>query len=224
MSKKLAFLFLALLTTSISCTPTHIQTVPTNCVQTGQSLENQPNSVVNEFGELVMWRPNNFPLRVVVDPEMRQERRNVVRQAIDEWNSIVELQVFIYSEGQQTGGNGTIWITETLLPTNNCGDQLYGLSTRYYERDWFGFITHIHHSKIQLHNSVPNDRILSTTVHELGHSLGLQHDSEMSSIMYPLNLQERGWITQEDVNYVRQMILRSNTQPVAPFVEMILKS
>src|SRR5690606_20831934 len=126
MLKKLALIFVLLI---VSCSPSHIQIRTNNCTQ-GSDIPSSdaPNSVQNEFGSLVMWDQNAFPNRIVVDPSMREERKEVIRQAILAWNHTSELEVFSFEEGRATEEEGTIFVNEEPLPRNECDHQIYGLA------------------------------------------------------------------------------------------------
>jgi len=166
-----------------------------------------PNVVENIFGEPIQWSQNSFPIDVVIDSDMRSETRDIMIEAIEAWNRIVGLKVFTHQSGSQTSEEGTIWVTQEPLLPNECDRQLFGLASRFYSYI-LGIRSSIHHSTIRMHTDVPSRRILSTAIHELGHALGLQHDREISSIMYPFNLRARGGITEEDRLYVRNMASR----------------
>lgn len=207
MLKKLALIFVLLIA---SCSPSHVQIRTNNCTR-GSDIPSSdaPNSVQNEFGSLVMWDQNAFPIRVVVDLNMREKRKEVVRQAILAWNQTTGLEVFSYEEGRTSIQEGTVFVNEELLPRNECGHQIYGLARRFFRTDIFGIQMAIVRGTIRLHADVPDDRILSTTIHELGHALGLHHDAEIESIMFPHNNGQRGFISNEDRDYVVMMITSS---------------
>lgn len=211
MLKRFAFLLLFFV---VSCVPSHVQTTSIDCTSEHRlPSSDAPNSVENDFGRLVLWEQNAFPIRVVMDPNMREKRKRVVQQAVLEWNRTTNLEVFTLEEGPETSEEGVIWINEEALPENECGHQLYGLASRFYRRDFFNIKMSISHGRIRLHTGVPDDRVLSTAIHELGHVLGLHHDRELESIMYPHNNGQRGSITDEDRDYVIMMITGPRPEP-----------
>ena len=164
------------------------------------------NTVENFLGELVMWDQPVFPINVGIDTEMRNERKQIVREAIDIWNTRTGLTVFTYTEGPRNILPGKVWVNEDELPLGQCGGQIYGLARRYYQTDLLGVLLSIDRGWIRLHTGVPEDQVLGTAIHELGHILGLHHDLELSSIMYRFNQVDRGSITEEDLRYVRDMM------------------
>lgn len=185
------------------------------CGQPNLPPVDQSNVVTNFMGNPVMWDPDAFPIRVVVDPEMREERRQVVHEAVIVWDAAVGQRVFTYEEGPRTTEEGTIWITEEALPTNPCKQQLFGLARRAFRTDLLGVKTAIVRGFIRLHTGVPEERILGTAIHELGHTLGFHHDRDINSIMYPYNTEDRGIISGEDIAHVRRMMDRSRAQSSA---------
>jgi len=217
MLKNFAFLFIAL---ASGCVPTHAETTPSHCNEN----HNVPsadfaNVIENDFGQPVLWNQEAFPIRVIVDYSMREKRKRVVQQAIATWNRETELNIFSYEESvpMETMEENTIWINEEPLPQNECGYQLFGLAHRYFRHDFFGIKMSIARSKIQLHVGIPDDRVLSTAIHEFGHALGLHHDREIQSVMYPHNNGRRGSITEEDIEHVRMMVLGPRPEPFIIF-------
>lgn len=205
MLKKFVLFFIITLS---GCLPSHIQTNPGNCNQENNiPSENSPISVQNEFGIPIMWNRDAFPIRVITDPNMRTERKSMVREAISTWNRQVGLEVFFYYEGPQTYEEGTIWVNEEQLPLSECGDQFFGLARRFFDVNILGIRTTIIRATIRLHIGVPINQILSTIIHELGHALGLHHSRNTNSVMYPYNTPERGGITEEMTEYVRKMMV-----------------
>lgn len=193
--------------------PSHTQTAANCNSHTRLPTHDAPNSVENDFGRPVLWAQDAFPIRVVMDSNMREKRKRVVTQAVIEWNTRTGLEVFTLEEGSEPSGNGTIWVVEEALGENECGHQLYGLARRFYNRDFFGIKMSISRSRIRLHTGVPDERILSTAIHELGHALGLHHDRELESVMFPHNNGQRGSITDEDRDYVIMMINGPRPEP-----------
>lgn len=182
------------------------------CGQPNLPPEDAANAVENFLGEAVMWDQHAFPIGVTVDPGMSEEKMVAVRQAIEVWNEETGLQVFVYNgRGPNPNRANTIWIVERELPKSRCGGQVYGYAHRYFRTDALGIKTAIDRGIIELHTGVPGDRILSTSIHELGHILGLHHDREIESIMYPYNLPDRGDISEEDLQFVRDMIQAPRT-------------
>lgn len=225
MLKKFALLWVFIFGFFTSCfpPPAHIQPTINKCNSPNNlPTENSPNVVTNIVGIPILWEHHFFPIQVAVDPLMRDRQKNVVKQAISVWNSTTGLSVFTYIEGNnkknsdnETSNNGVIWINEEVLEKNECGNQLYGLAQRFYKRNLSGIRMFIVGGKIRLHNNIPPDRELNTAIHELGHILGFQHDSEISSVMYPYILKnQKSCISNEDKEHVVGMILNLSPKPI----------
>jgi len=185
------------------------------CGQRQQLPINGPNSVENSFGQPLRWSQNAFPIRVTLDPNLGDERRSAAFEAMLVWNQQTGLEVFTYAgEGPNPEQTGTIWVTESELGSSPCGGQYYGFAHRLYEADILGIKTSINRGWVEFHSDVPQDRITSTAIHEFGHMLGLNHDPEIESIMFPFNQPDRtNQITQEDIQYVIDMIVEPRNDP-----------
>jgi len=190
-----------------------ISSRPPICEQTSSHIRPQTNVAENILGQEILWRQEDFPILVTISPNMREIRKQVVFEAIDTWNTEVGIEVFTYVIGPFNPNEGIVNITEEDLgPPDICGNQILGITTRYFNTNLLGYKTSMKRAEVKLHTGVSNRRVLGTAIHELGHVLGLNHDVDVNSIMYPYSLPNRGVITEEDINFVKRMIFR-NTLP-----------
>jgi len=192
--------------------PSCVSSIPTPCGQRSRAIQPQTNAVENLFGQEIFWRQQDLPVLVIIDPHMREMRKQVVIEAINTWNLRTGTVVFTYEIAPLVSRAGVICISEEDLgPPDICGSQVLGLTRRFFSVNGLGVKVSISKAMIKLHTGVPNSRILGTTIHELGHACGLNHDVNVNSIMYPYSLPNRGGITQEDIDFVRRMVTRGHT-------------
>jgi predicted Zn-dependent protease len=173
--------------------------------------EDDPPTSVNNYGDPLYWNINAFPIRVVIDERMATARVNNVMDAIETWNEAVNMQIFTVERGTHGSfrAENTIWITEGPIEDNVCNQAILGLTTRFYRTNFFGISTSIDHATIILSDAAVPGESLNTAVHELGHALGFSHHRELDDIMYPYNQRGRGGITQDEIEYIREMMSRT---------------
>lgn len=205
MTKKIAFIFFATII-NISCL--HAGQIPIDCDRSIVPSEITPVSLTaeNSLGESIMWESVSFPISVVIDPEMRRERIAEVIKAVQAWNESVAYQIFTHSLGPRTQLPDTIWVTEINIPRNICGDQAFGLAQRWFNPNPDGSPRSLRNGFIRLHTEMPLGIVENTTIHELGHTLGFNHTSEQTAIMYPYVRENIGTILEENIVHIRRMI------------------
>lgn len=188
---------------STSTTGTNHQTTS---ARTEMLSQNQGNSI---------WRTSDFPIVVNIDGDITEEKYNGIVLALEEWNYNTNMEIFTWRKidienyifyGMLTEPPvGEIFVLQTELGISETGLPLLGLTNR---------LSHPGTSRPEIIRSVVVyfDEDMRTgdfyvvALHEFGHALGLSHDRNVASIMYPFALDSFGIIQPQDMIYVRNQV------------------
>ena len=178
------------------------------CSQTHQpSISYNGNYLRNKYGNIVYWR--RYPVIIRIDSNLSDYQIESTMAAVDRWNRIANTQVFSYSIIEENNSNdsqqttSSVWIGECQLGRNSEQQQLLGFTNRTFLVDSYGEPIRINSGSICIWNYLSDDQWYPVVLHELGHIIGLNHDLQENSIMYPDPVNSRGNITIEDRQYLR---------------------
>lgn len=158
-----------------------------------------------------IWPPNSFPIRVYIDSDIEESKKQEIISAIEQWNSIIGFDVFswttsnlenyiFYGQIREPERNN-IYVLQTELGLDIDDREILGLTSNYVEP---GRENYMRSSMVQFDEELAIDDLYYVALHEFGHVLGLKHDqNDISSLMYPYVLSSFGIIKPEDLLYIR---------------------
>ncbi|XP_055597065.1 matrix metalloproteinase-19-like [Uranotaenia lowii] len=117
--------------------------------------------------------------------------RQTIRQAFDEWTKYADLNIREINQGQ-----ADIYISdEGRIHSNRLGGECRFDRDTTVAHAYFPEIGDIHYNGAR---SYTEDEFFSANLHEMGHTLGLDHTTSQSSIMFPMHIRYHSTIPTED--------------------------
>jgi predicted Zn-dependent protease len=167
------------------------------------------------------WDPSVFSLEVHIDVNMDSRTSEQILVATDYWNELIGTDVFSVTEEDlnqhmvdgelQRPPYGVVYVQVRELGSVSRKRSLLGLTETFFNT--LSLSSHEIDSVIvwidpDMHDS---GNILTVAIHEFGHCLGLEHDTDITSIMYPYALESDGQVMNNDILYIQRQteILRS---------------
>lgn len=160
-----------------------------------------------ETSAVVRWHPTDFPLTLVVDEQFDEMYFEALQQAVFAWNDKLDAQVFVISAHRVSRDSsemdaldsGTVLVLQGDIPNED--STLFRQGQAFL--DYSQRTGRLRSARIVLDVAVSRADAMLVFKHELGHTLGLQHDGEIESIMYWHATASDGRIMLDDLNFVR---------------------
>lgn len=151
----------------------------------------------------VVWRQEDFPLIVAADDTVDDSDRFAMVNAVYVWNERVGREVFVYSDSLLIGHQ--ITFSQSDVP-----DITQGITQAIcWQRSYEGRMLE---AQITIDDLTPPSDSAIVLIHELGHALGLTHDSFIGSVMYPSAVDSAGVILEDDARFVLWQMNGGNSE------------
>jgi hypothetical protein len=149
------------------------------------SFSSQAFNVTDDFSSGFYWK--NYPISFTIDEndkEVKENLETLAMDAIEEWESKTGLSLWSLEFGSK---NLIRWSKNFEQDTNMDPSTVLAVAIRYTNGPYFV------RSEIIINGSHPlnfdSTNLLTTLIHELGHTMGLDHSDEVQAVMAP-NLQD----------------------------------
>ena len=172
-------------------------------------------ALISNTGYPMYWEREDFPLTISVQEGTNENLRYALEEAVLVWNGTVGHTVFEIREQHDAASRVHGLITFEERDLHNWGPGYFAGLTQYrLANSITGQIGQLHSASVWVDTNVHKDSYYLIVLHELGHTLGLAHDTDPSSCMFPLVALTMENIEGCDREHVRRM--------VAPWVTLIL--
>jgi hypothetical protein len=200
---KLALLFL--LACACAGHVTENNRTPINPPSPEECVEYQPP-------DLLEPTPRAFPVEVLIDTNTSNHNISLILDAIDAWNTRIGEEILYATISADLAGMHGMCNYTTVTTNVNLQDPLIGLTT-------YGPCA-ADHVDIETMDIPGNDTmacfftdlvVTQIAIHELGHVLGLPHEQDPKSVMYPTIGQDVRIITDRSACLVEFVVSRSRS-------------
>lgn len=181
----------------------------------------------SDFNLGIYWK--NFPIgmnRYVLEEGEQNQLRNLTDDAALEWEQAAEVDLWSFSEAIQVGGpfggNYIRWSDNFESETGFDSASTLAVAIRYSLGTFFQKTEIILNKDHDSLVSNEDNDLYKTILHELGHTLGLDHSSEIS-IMAPY-IGSVDFLTQDDIDGVRDLIGQTIFRQSTGFVSSLVSN
>lgn len=176
----------------------------------------EPEIIVPPSRNHFRWDYSAFPLQLGVDTSsFSSDERETIKEVVYYWNDLIGTTVFEVTEvdindhmitGEVVRSPfGHIIIYETELGMAENGASSLGLANVHPSYE-LGTVSGIHDGVVRIDSTNVNAHLFLVVAHELGHILGLSHDNDITSLMWPYVTESAGVVMPEDIDFIRSQL------------------
>lgn len=178
-------------------------------------------SFTGDFKQGIYWQslPVTFQ-RFAVDDQEGSLLENIVRQATAEWENALGSSLWSlpgsYIIGASDSGNYIKWSNQFAKDTGLDDKQTLAVTVRYNNGNFFSKTVIILNGQLTSLRTNSGNILYKTILHELGHTLGLDHSNATSAIMRAY-LSDANHLTQDDEDGVAALYNETVTRQLSSY-------
>lgn len=145
---------------------------------------------INIYGAPVLWRKEKIPLNIHISEDLSEHQRETVVSAIKYWNSELDFKLFKIDPKK----NSDITLGLKIIGKSKNDLRYLGVCSKTFD-----YVSetqmYINKAEIYLGYDLWTKEVYKTTLHELGHAIGLGHSDSLESIMFPQPMASTSFLT-----------------------------